>query len=51
MKRDDDHTQDNKYQIQGDHGSQSAADRLLHHEQNNSDDEIERAGGNMDITA
>ncbi|WRX12056.1 hypothetical protein QQP08_004543 [Theobroma cacao] len=51
IQRDDDHTQDNKYQIQGDHGSQSAADRLLHHEQNNSDDEIERAGGNMDITA
>ena len=40
MKRDADHTQDSKYQIQGDRGSQSAADRLLHPEQNNSANEI-----------
>ncbi|XWS56833.1 hypothetical protein CRYUN_Cryun09bG0119400 [Craigia yunnanensis] len=40
MKRDADHTQDSKYQIQGDRGSQSAADRLLHREQNNLGNEI-----------
>ncbi|XP_022742990.1 uncharacterized protein LOC111294089 [Durio zibethinus] len=40
MKRDADHTQDSKCKIQGDHGSQSAADRLLHYEQNNSGNEI-----------
>ncbi|XVF24255.1 hypothetical protein REPUB_Repub13aG0111900 [Reevesia pubescens] len=39
-KRDADHTQDNKYQIQGDRGSHNAADRLLHCEQNNSGNEI-----------
>ncbi|XVF41369.1 hypothetical protein PTKIN_Ptkin01aG0275000 [Pterospermum kingtungense] len=40
MKRDDDHTQEHNYQIQGDRGSQSAADRLLHREQNDSGNEV-----------
>ncbi|XVE90825.1 hypothetical protein DITRI_Ditri20bG0107200 [Diplodiscus trichospermus] len=40
MKRDADQTQDNKRQMQGDHSLQSAADRLLHREQDDSGNEI-----------
>ncbi|KAE8661668.1 Multidrug resistance protein ABC transporter family [Hibiscus syriacus] len=38
MKRDNDSTQDTKYQIEGDRDSQSTADRLLHREQTDHSD-------------